>query len=82
MAWIRQVADDEATGRLGKIYADAIARAGRVYGIVRLMSCEPHILAASLGLYATTVTDVRSPLPRWFRELVAVVVSRTNACFY
>ncbi len=82
VAWIKTVADDEASGQLGKFYDGAKARAGRVYGIVRLMSLDPTILQASMGLYAATTTGPRSPLSRWFRELIAVRVSRANDCFY
>ncbi len=82
MAWIRQVADGEAEGRLAKIYESAKGRARKVFGIVRLMSLEPHVLQASMGFYQAVTTSPRSPLPRWFRELVAVEVSRANDCFY
>lgn len=82
MAYIRTIGDDEARGRIAAIFAAARARAGRVYGIVRVMSLDPRILEASLGLYAATTTSAASPLPRWFRELVAVRVSIANHCFY
>ncbi len=82
MAWIRTVGDGEAEGALAKQYRDANTRAGNVYGIVRLMSLEPSILHASMGMYAATTTSPRSVLPRWFRELVAVTVSRLNHCHY
>ena len=82
MAWIRTIADEEARGALARYYREAIARAGKVYGIVRVMSLEPSILNASIGLYAATTVSPRSPLPRWFRELIAVHVSRLNHCHY
>ena len=82
MAWIETVPEGEAKGRLAPIYGAAMQRAGRVYGVVRLMSIQPEILQASMGLYMATTTHARSPLPRWFRELVAVHVSRLNDCFY
>ncbi|MBI5849939.1 MAG: carboxymuconolactone decarboxylase family protein [Planctomycetes bacterium] len=82
MAYISTVADDDARGRLAKLYDAARARAGRVYGIVRLMSLDPAILDASMTLYQATITSPRSPLPRWFRELIAVRVSSTNHCSY
>ena len=82
MAWIRTIADDCAEGALAKQYRDAIHRAGKVYGIVRLMSLEPGILNASMGLCAATTVSPRSPLHRWFRELIAVHVSRLNQCHY
>jgi len=82
MAWIHTVADGEARGRLEQIYQAARERAGRIYGIVRLMSLQPDLLHASMGFYMASTTSPHSPLPRWFRELVAVWVSRLNDCFY
>lgn len=82
MAWIETVPDDTREGPIGRTYAAAVKRAGRVFGIVRLMSLQPEILDASMALYQATTTSARSPLPRWFRELVAVRVSRLNDCFY
>ncbi len=82
MAWIRTVPDEKAEGRLARIFEAAKARAGRVFGIVRLMSLDPTILQASMQIYTATTTSPKLPLPRWFRELVAVEVSRTNDCFY
>lgn len=82
MAWIRTIGDDQATGRLGSLYQAALRRAGRVFGIVRLMSLQPEVLESSMAFYQATTTRPDSPLPRWFRELIAVEVSRANDCFY
>ena len=81
MTWIRTIAADEATGRLRKIYDAAIERAGRVFGIVRAMSLSPSILDSSMGLYQR-VMFAREGLERYQREMLAVVVSRANACHY
>ena len=35
-----------------------------------------------MSLYGATTTRPDAPLPRWFRELIAVTVSRLNHCFY
>ena len=82
MAWIRTIDTSDARGRLRSIYDAALERAGKVFGIIKLMSLQPAALEASMSLYAATTTSPRSPLPRWFRELVAVTVSRLNHCFY
>lgn len=85
MAWIETVSDaaaEAAQGRLASMYAAARQRAGRVYGIVRLMSLQPEVLQSSMALYMATTTSPAAPLPRWFRELIAVRVSRLNDCFY
>ena len=82
MAWIQSIPPGDAQGPLRRIYDDALARAGRVYQILRVQSLDPAALAAGLGLYFATTTTPHSPLPRWFRELIAVGVSRANRCRY
>jgi alkylhydroperoxidase family enzyme len=81
MPWIRTVAPGEAVGRLKELYDAAVARAGKVFGIVRVMSPNPRVLEASMGLYRAVMFGP-SPLSRRQRELLAVVVSRTNRCLY
>lgn len=81
MAHIRLVRDDEATGLLKRLFDEAIGRAGRVFGIVRLMSPNPPVLQASMAQYRAIMFGP-SPLTRAQREMMAVVVSRVNDCFY
>ena len=81
MAWIHTVSDDEAEGFLAKQFAAARARAGRVFGIVRLMSLQPRTMDASMGLYQAAMFG-REGLARRQREMLAVVVSRANHCHY
>jgi alkylhydroperoxidase family enzyme len=82
MAWIRTVGDEEAVGPLAKHYRAALSRAGRVFGIVRLHSLDPVLLGASMRLYRATTTAEDLPLTRAQRELIAVVTSKANDCFY
>lgn len=81
MPHIEQVPVDRATGPLKKLFDDALARAGRVWNIVHVMSQNPRALDASMKLYRVLMFD-RSPLTRWQREMLAVVTSRANDCFY
>lgn len=81
MAHIRLVGPEDARGPLKRIYDAAIARAGRVYNIVRTMSPNPPVLEASMGLYIEVMKG-KSGISRRERELVATVVSRANDCFY
>lgn len=81
MAHIHLVPDAEATGLLRRLYDEAVSRAGRVFGIVRLMSPNPPVLDASMGMYKAIMFG-RSPLSRAQREMLATVVSSLNACFY
>lgn len=81
MPWIHQVPIDEATGALKEQFDNAIERAGRVWGIVHIMSLNPDTLTASMGLYGATMHK-ESPLSRLQREMLATVVSAELACPY
>ena len=81
MAWINLAPVSEATGLLRAEYDAAIARAGRVWQIVRIKSLNPPALKHSLALYSTVMMGA-SPLSRAQREMLAVVVSRANDCHY
>ncbi len=81
MAWVRQIPEEDATGLLEKIYADAKKRAGRVFNILKVQSLNPPTLRASMGLYMQT-TQAESPVSRALREMIATVVSKTNECHY
>ena len=81
MPWIRTIEPGEASGPLRASYDHAIARAGRVFGILRVMSLAPETLDASIDLYQQIMFGL-GPLARRQREMLAVVVSATNACHY
>lgn len=81
MAWIKQVSPDEAKGPIKEIYDAALKRAGRVFNILRVQSLRPSLLRAGLDLYVATML-APSGLTRKEREMLAVVVSAANHCFY
>jgi alkylhydroperoxidase family enzyme len=81
MAWIRTVPPEDADGPLRASYSAAVARAGRVYQIVRMMSVAPKVLDASIGVYLA-IMHARGGLTRRQRELLAVVTSAVNKCHY
>ena len=81
MAWIKTFKPDEAEGKLKKHYDAAIKRAGRVFGIVRMMSPNVDALGDSMRFYNTLMKG-ESPLTRAQREMIAVVTSKANQCFY
>lgn len=82
MAWIKPIGESEATGLLAQIYEQARKRAGRIYNILKIQSHNPHALKGMLELYQATTTRADSPLTRAQREMLAVVVSKTNGCVY
>jgi len=81
MPHIRTVPETEAEGILRREYEAAHKRAGKVFNVVSIQSLRPPVLHASLRLYQALMME-SGALPRWTRELLAVVVSRTNGCHY
>ncbi|HYY34292.1 MAG TPA: carboxymuconolactone decarboxylase family protein [Gaiellaceae bacterium] len=81
MAHLRLIDEGEATGALKREYDAAVARAGKVFNIVKSMSLNPAVLRASMGLYRAIMFGP-SELSRAERELLAVVVSCANDCHY
>jgi uncharacterized peroxidase-related enzyme len=81
MPWIEQYKIDEATGLVKKELEKALKRAGRVWNIVQIMSQNGRIMKESMELYGATMF-ADSPLSRQQREMLAVVVSKVNDCFY
>ena len=81
MAWIKTIAVEEASGALKRHYDAAIERAGKVWNIVSSMSLKPELLRTSIQLYKTLMHGP-SGLTRAQREMIAVVVSRANDCYY
>ncbi len=81
MAHLRLTDVEEATGPLKREYDAAMARAGKVFNIVKAMSLRPGVLRRSMALYRAIMFG-SSRLTRAERELLATVVSRTNECRY
>lgn len=81
MPHIKQIPAAEATGFLKKLFDAAIERAGRVWHIVHVMSLNPRTMDASMKLYGALMYG-GSPVTRWQREMLAVVTSKANDCFY
>jgi len=81
VAWIETISDDQATGAIAKEFDASRKRAGQVFNIARAMSLNASTLRASMGLYLSTMHG-RSALPRALREMIAIVVSLRNHCYY
>lgn len=81
-AWIRTIDEKEASGDVAAAYAQAANRStGRVAHILKVHSLNPRSLLAHRTLYRTLMFG-RSPLERYQREMIAVVVSGLNNCYY
>ena len=81
MAWIRLPSIEGATDDLGRLFREALARAGRVWNIVHVMSPNPPVMEASMAFYRALLYGP-SPLSRAQREMLATVVSRKLGCVY
>ncbi len=81
MAWIKTISEEDAEGLLKREYEAAVRRAGRVYNIVKIHSLKPPVLRTFIQLYLHLMHGP-SPLSRAQREMIALVVSRVNQCFY
>jgi len=79
--FLRLIDVGEAAGLLREEYDAAMARAGKVFNIVKAMSLRPAVLRESMRLYREIMFG-SSGLTRQERELIAVVVSRENDCHY
>ena len=82
MAWIEMIDQEEAKGKLKKIY-DRLTGSNnpRVANILKIHSLHPEVLEAHLNLYRSIMFG-KSGLSRAQREMIAVVVSNINACDY
>ena len=81
MPWIETIAPEKAQGLLARIYQQAVRRAGRIWNILSIMSLNPKTAKSSMHFYRELMFG-DSPLSRGQREMLAVVVSRTNHCCY
>ncbi|MEM1217625.1 MAG: peroxidase-related enzyme [Bacteroidota bacterium] len=81
MPYIQIIQPEEAEGQLQEIYADLIKSRGKVADVYKIQSLNPPSLLAHLEIYMKIMFG-KSPLRRYQREMMAVVVSNTNQCPY
>ncbi len=79
--WIRMVEEDEADGPLRKLYDDVRRFSGKVPYVIKAFSLRPRVLSRHTPLYRE-IMFAEGELSRAEREMIAVVVSRTNGCRY
>ena len=81
MAWIKVIREGEATGRLKQLYEKYMEPNGIVDNILKIHSLNVKSLQTHYDLYAHLMRG-RSDLSRVQREMIAVVVSSANHCYY
>ena len=80
MAWIEWIDEADATGELKELYERCGTREG-VDHILKIHSLNPESLKGHYQYYRHLMRG-RSGLSRAEREMIAVVVSAANDCFY
>jgi uncharacterized peroxidase-related enzyme len=81
VAWIKVIPPAEASGELLDAYSRMRDGAGNVANILTVHSLSAPALRAHFDFYRTLMFG-RSELSRARREMIAVVVSKTNGCHY
>jgi len=81
MPFIDVIQPEEAEGELKKIYDDLVEKRGKLAEVHKIQSLNPESITRHMDLYMTLLFG-KSPLKRYRREMMAVVVSSANNCEY
>ena len=82
MAWVRTIREDEWEGPLADHRESVVDhKTGRVDNIMQIHSLNPNALMAHDALYRSAMTGT-ARLRKVERELIALVVSSINECYY
>ncbi len=81
MSIIKIIEPEEATGELKEIYKELKKSRGKIAEVHKMQSLNPHTITHHMDLYLSIMFG-KSPLKRYQREMMAVVVSAINGCKY
>ena len=81
-AWIKMIPENEATGLLKEMYAEAMTPHGTVDNVMKVHSLRPHTMHGHVTLYKSVLHHPAITLPLWFLEVVASYTSIKNRCDY
>jgi len=81
MPRIQVIQPHEAEGPLKEIYDNLSKTRGKIAEVHKIQSLNPESIIRHMDLYITLMFG-KSPLKRYQREMIAVVVSRANDCAY
>ena len=81
MAYIKVIEHEDAEGELKGIYDNLIKTRGKLADVHKIQSLNPESIVNHMDLYMTIMFG-KSPLKRVQREMMAVVVSKSNNCDY
>ncbi|MGM0459401.1 MAG: peroxidase-related enzyme [Bacteroidota bacterium] len=78
---IETISYEEARGTLKEAYDHIIESRGKLAEVHKIQSLNPEALLAHMKLYMVTMFG-KSPLRRYQREMLGVIVSAANRCSY
>lgn len=81
MAYVEQIEEQDASGRVAKVYESAKLRAGGVANILKVMSLDAATLQSSMQFYVSLMKS-ENELSKARKEMLATVVSNVNDCYY
>lgn len=81
MAFITTIEPENAQGELKEIYDSLVKSRGKVADVHKIQSLNPASIVHHMDLYMTIMYG-KSPLKRVLREMMGVVVSMSNKCYY
>lgn len=81
MTWIKELDFEKESGDLWQFYDQFIRSLGYFPPIYKVSSLRPGVMRAHHRLF-TEVMSGESSLSRKQREMIALVVSSLNGCFY
>jgi uncharacterized peroxidase-related enzyme len=81
MAFIKVIEHAESAGELKGIYDNLVETRGKLAEVHKIQSLNPKSIVNHMELYMTIMFG-KSPLKRYQREMIAVIVSVSNNCLY
>lgn len=81
MSNIKVISYEESSGELRGIYNHLIATRGKLADVHMIQSLNPPTVLSHMNLYKDIMFG-QSPLKRFQREMISIVVSVTNQCDY
>lgn len=81
MAFIKIIQPEEADGQLSEIYNSLEKSRGKIAEVHKIQSLNPESIVKHMDLYMDLLYG-KSPLKRYQREMLGVVVSLSNKCEY
>lgn len=81
MPFIEVIQHKDATGRLREVFDDLVRKRGKLAEVHKIQSLHPESIVTHMELYMNLMFG-KSPLKRYQREMIAVIVSAANKCDY